>query len=103
MSCWSPFLAAFRKDVAAKLDYLLDWSEWISLGDTIVESTWERDEGIAIDQTFLDATTNQTAVILSGGSASKVYRVANRVVTQHGRIDRRTILIGVYQQANLVP
>lgn len=84
----------FVKDPAAVLDYKVDWSAWLSTDETISTSTWpDVPTGITKDS---DASTTSTATIwLSGGTDRTDYRVTNRVVTNQGRTDERTLLIQV--------
>lgn len=84
------------KDPQAELDYAIDWSDWLSDGDTIDSSTWSvsgQDSALLIDATT--NTTTSATVWLSGGTVGKSYSVANRVVTSQGRTDDRTIKIVV--------
>lgn len=80
------------KDPDAKLDYIIDWSEWLDT-DTISASDWVVPTGITEES---DSNTTTTATIwLSGGVVGSVYAVANRITTVGGRIDDRTITVKV--------
>jgi hypothetical protein len=80
--------SSFMKDPDAKLDYKIDWSDWLD-GDTISASTWTVPAGLTkVSDTF----SNTTATIwLSGGTAGLHYEVTNRITTGAGRIDDRTL------------
>ena len=83
----------FTKDPDAILDYTVDWTDWLNDGtpDTIIASTWTAEAGITIDS---DSNTLTTAtVILSGGTLGEVYTVTNRIVTDQGLQDERSIFI----------
>lgn len=82
----------FIKDPDAVLDYQVDWSVWLG-DDTIASSTWIVPDGITKG---FDANTTTTATIwLSGGIAGLNYTITNRITTDNGRTDDRTITIQV--------
>lgn len=84
------------KDPDAVLDYSLDWSEWLMVGDSLAVSSWLAEAGITIDSYARDG--NVTTVWLSGGQAGRPYIVTNRVVTGGGREDDRSIVVYVTER-----
>ncbi len=85
----------FVKDPDARLDYEVDWSDWLD-DDTIVDSEWLVPDGITSDA---DTSTTTTATIwLLEGDAGRSYDVVNRITTAAGRINDRTIKIKIQQQ-----
>lgn len=82
----------YPKDPGAVLDWVFDWTRWLQEGETITSSTFSATPGITI--TDEDIANTYTTVWLSGG-AQKVYSVSNRIVTNQGRTDKRTITIKV--------
>lgn len=82
----------YPKDPGAVLDWVFDWTRWLQEGETITSSTFTATPGITITDDDTQAT--YTTVWLSGG-AQKVYSVSNRIVTNQGRTDKRTITIKV--------
>lgn len=85
------------KDPNAELDYVMDWSEWLTdISDTLASSDWTAETGITIESD--SNTTTRTTVWLSGGTANETYRVTNRIVTTGGRTDDRSILIRVVER-----
>lgn len=86
-------MSAFTKDPTAVLDYRIDWASWLADAETITTSTWTAQTGITIDSS--SATTTTTTVWLSGGTARTVYTVTNRITTNQGRTDERTLHITV--------
>jgi hypothetical protein len=85
----------FDKDDDAKLDYSIDYGEWLG-ADTISASTWEAEEGITIATDPAPSLSGQrTTVWLSGGTVGESYDVTNHIVTAAGREDDRTIRIYV--------
>lgn len=87
----------FIKDPNAVLDYESDWTVWLATSETITTSTWPVvPTGITKDS---DSNTTTTATIwLSGGTAGEDYRCTNRIVTNQGRTNERSILIMVRDQ-----
>lgn len=87
----------FVKDPQAKLDYAINWSQWLnSDGDTISASTWSTESGITIET---DSKTDSIATVwLSGGEAGRSYKVTNHIVTQGGRENEFSIVIVVQQR-----
>lgn len=83
----------WTKDPQAVLDWRWDWSQWLETGETIVTSVMTVSAGLTLDS---DSHTLTTATAwLSGGTAGAPYEVANRITTNQGRTDERTITIRV--------
>jgi hypothetical protein len=86
------------KDPDAVLDYAVDWgAEYLSADDILAESSWsvepdETDGVVVVGSSFEDRLSSVQA---GGGIAGRLYRLANRVVTQSGRIDERSIMLRV--------
>jgi len=85
----------FIKDPDAKLDYAVDWSDWLG-SDTIATSTWAVSTGITVVSSL--NTTTVATIWLSGGTAGETYLATNRIVTAAGRQDERTLVIMVRQR-----
>lgn len=81
------------KDPSAVLDWMFDWSDWLSSGETITDHTITVDTGITNDSSTEDA--GKVTVWLSGGTAGENYKVACLIETSAGRTDERTIWIKV--------
>jgi hypothetical protein len=82
------------KDPTAKLQYTLDWSDWLQGSDTIATQTFtavsRRNDPTPIvihDSGITDGV--RTYVELSGGQLDKSYVIACAVTTANGLIDRR--------------
>lgn len=83
----------FQKDPNAVLDYKFDWTDWLQTSETISTSTMTVQSGITKDS---DSNTTTTATVwLSGGTEGIRYTVTNRITTNQGRTDDRTMLIRV--------
>jgi hypothetical protein len=86
------------KDPDAVLDYAIDWgAEYLSRDDVLAESSWsiapdESDGVVVVSSDFQD---RMATVQAGGGVPGRLYRLANRVVTQSGRIDERSITLRV--------
>ena len=86
---------ARTKDPQARLDWRVDWSEWLG-DDTIATSSFAVETGLTKDSEDNDTTT--ATVWLSGGTAGERYTVTNHIVTAGGRIDERTFRIEVRER-----
>lgn len=85
----------FIKDPQAKLDYGVDWSDWLA-GDTISGSSWSAETGITVDAS--SHTDTVATVWLSGGTVGGSYKVTNHITTLGGREDELTITVSVWQK-----
>ena len=86
------------KDPAAVLDYAIDWgADYLGDGDLISQSSWSVDPdepgGVAVIGSDVDLSIS--SVQAGGGIAGRLYRLSNRVVTQAGRTDERSIVLRV--------
>lgn len=86
-------MADYTKDPDAVLDFMFDWSLWLSGGETITASTMTASAGINIDSS--SNTTIRATAWLSGGTAGFPYTVTNHITTSLGRQDDRTITVRV--------
>jgi hypothetical protein len=82
-----------EKDPDATLDWKFDWSLWLSDGETISTSSFITSAGITVNST--SATPTNTTIWLSGGQPGQPYRITNRITTNQGRGDDRSITIRV--------
>lgn len=90
---WAP------KDPDSKLDYEINWLNWLTsidvvtgipVIDTIASSAWvdvHSDLTVETDH-FTDSTTT---VWLTGGVIGETYEVTNRITTAAGRIQDQTV------------
>ena len=93
ISTW-PHKVDQPKDPEAVLDYVIDWSDYLAIGETLVASEWALagDAVLGID-TFTD--TLATAWV-SGGTTT--FRLTNYITTSStpvARRDQRTLVIKV--------
>jgi len=88
----------FEKDSDALLDYYIDWTAWVTTGDTISASSWaivDTSPDLTIEYETYDGLV--TAVWVSGGVVGKTYTLTNTITTVgdgvHHRITERSIQI----------
>ena len=72
----------FEKTPEARLDYIVDWSNWLPTGLTIDSSTWEYSDDLTAVSTALDSP--QTSIIFSGGTEGETYIIKNIIETTGG-------------------
>lgn len=92
-------------DPDSKLDYSLNWSEWLSSGDTLSSSTWTAST-ITGDSTPLvihsqntNTATGVSTAVISGGQVGGIYTIKNRIDTGAGLIDERTFRLIVQNRS----
>ena len=79
-------------DPDAKLDYGVDWSDWLATGDTIATSTWAiTPTGPTLASESNDDTS--TVVWVSGCTRGVVYTLTNSIVDNDGREEDRSITL----------
>jgi hypothetical protein len=91
--------AYIEKDPDARLDYTVDWSDWLLTNDDIATSTWTVST-IAGDASPLDnysnlVTQGKTTVYLQNGTPGKNYTVTVRITTTAGLRDERNFRVFV--------
>lgn len=91
-------MSFLMKDPGAVLDYSIDWrAEYLAASELLASSDWsavpQETDGVAVVGSDFDASTS--TVTLSGGIAGRIYRVVNRIATDAGRIDERSIVVRV--------
>lgn len=96
-------MALYTKDPNSVLDYKVDWNgaaadggPWLAAGETIASSNFTVPAGITKDSQ--SNTTTTATVWLSGGTVGNEYAVVNRITTNQGRTDDRTITIRVQER-----
>lgn len=93
----------YLKDPKATLDYVIDWSGSYLLSDEqITASSWfilpqGMPDDLVVDSILLPAS-GVTTVFVTGGSAGKVYQLTNRITTDQGRTDERSLTIRIEEK-----
>ena len=85
------------KDPGATLDYAVDWGAAYLAGDVLQSSAWTvspvEPGAAAIDSHVFDEVS--ATVTVSGGTAGRLYRLTNQIMTASGRVDSRSIVLRV--------
>ena len=86
-----------EKDLAASLDYTIDWSGWLAVGETLSgPAQWTVAEGLTL--TSQTDTGTMSTAWLSGGAAGMSYLATAKITTSAGRTDERSFLVAVMQR-----
>lgn len=88
-------LGTFPKQPLERLDYDIDFSEWLSAGDTVVSATVIAATGIEAETPLIDTTQKIVKVWITGGTSGVTYKVQVTAVTTEGRIKEGEIRIKV--------
>ena len=90
-------MTCLLKHPDATLDYAVDWGADYLSGETLATSGWTVEPveagGVALASSAFDLLVATATV--SGGKASKIYRLTNHVTTTDGRDDSRSIMLRV--------
>lgn len=80
----------FQKSADSSLDYTVDWSQWLTGTETIVNSEWTVPSGITLDSSTYSSTT--ATAYISGGDDGEVYVIRNEVTTSStpAKVDSRS-------------
>jgi hypothetical protein len=89
-------MADFTKDPNAKLDYQIDWEDWLD-SDTITASTWTVTSGLTVEDDTIFTTTD-TTLWISGGLVGSTYRAVNHITTAAGREEDKTMTINIQEK-----
>ena len=82
-------IRTFVKDPNVKVDYVIDWSDFLESADTIDASVWTVPSGlVGSDESLSDIATK---IWLAGGTDGEFYDVSNKITTSDGRESERSI------------
>lgn len=87
-----------EQSAGAKLDYGLDWSDWLAKapGDEIVESTWDASSTpFLLTDSAHEGSLTSVWVEVPPDTSSDWYAIENTVVSRDGRRDTRVALLFV--------
>jgi len=95
--------AQFVKDPDAIIDYVFDWTKsYLLVSEIITSSSWfilpQGTVGDLTMGTIPPIVSGVASAFVSGGIPGKVYRLTNRITTDQGRTDDRTITIRVEEK-----
>lgn len=84
-----------QHDPNAVLDYTIDWSGYLTEGDTIADSAWSATptSPSALTVGASEFTDTTATVRISGGTSGTTYYLTNRVTLASGQIDDRSIAL----------
>lgn len=93
----------FIKDPDAVLDYSIQWRNWLTDNDKIVSSEWltpfpTTESPLEIVSGSEEHDGYTTTVKLSGGKKGYTYGVTNRITTEGGLVDDRTLTIQIKEK-----
>jgi len=88
-----PISMPVPQDPSAVLDYRIKWIDWLA-GDRIVASTWVTSDPLFVVENH-SFTDTETTVWCRGGTHGFAYFITNKIVTEQGRTDERTLKIKV--------
>jgi hypothetical protein len=89
------------KDPEAQLVYSMDWTEWLSTGQTVASVNYTENSRVndtaplEIESEGVGNQGTLTYVELSGGAVGKVYTVTAEITTDDGSIDRRAFRVKI--------
>jgi hypothetical protein len=87
----------YAKDPNAVLDYLWDWSGWLTAGDSIATAVVTVTSGNVVLDNDTNDTTSVTAWV-SGGTAGTTATLTARITTAQLRTDDRTITLHIQER-----
>jgi len=93
----------FLKDPNAVIDYAIDWSEsYLAIGEQITASSWFILPQGALNDLVVDTmppiVSGVASVFITGGISGKIYQLTNRITTDQGRTDERSITIRIEEK-----
>lgn len=98
--------AYIEKDPDARLDYTVDWSDWVVGSQTITNSHWtistiasDPSPLVEFKSNVLTAGDHRCTVYLANGSVGNTYTVTNRITDADGIRDERYFRIIVKQRS----
>lgn len=78
-------------DPGRYLDYILDYSSWLVVGETIVTSTWSVPAPLSSANPSILPGARRVGIWLAGGTSGSMVQVKNTITTSQSRIDVRTV------------
>lgn len=84
------------KDPSAKLDYTIDWAQWLRT-DTLATSAWTSSPaGLTLSNE--GRSQADTVVWIDGGVNGTTYTITNTITTTNGRRDERSFQLTIQNQ-----
>ncbi len=79
-------LGTFTKQPGERLDFDVDFSEWLSTTDTIASVVSVCDTGLVVETPLKDVTNKIVKQWITGGTTGTTYKVQITATTTEGRI-----------------
>lgn len=90
------------KDPDAKLPYGFDYSDWLTDGDTLSDSSWSIERvngsGASMSVSSSEFTDTIAKATVDGGAKGQQYLLTNSIVTADALEDDRTILVTIKER-----
>lgn len=97
-------IGSFVQDPTARLDYPIDWTQYLEAGDSLVATATARVDpavdGVTVDDVVAiegNITTVWVVTALTTGATGKA-TITTAIVTTDGRQDERSIIISIKDQ-----
>lgn len=93
-------MAIFAKDPSSNVDFSIDWSEWLSSGETVSAAVWSV-QPQELGGPTLSADQNSgtvTSVFAAGGTLGNRYRLTCSATSSEGRIADRSLILKIMEQ-----
>lgn len=88
-------MADFIKDYEAVLDYLIDWTNSLDTGETIVSASVTSLGACVVDSFSITNAGKSVTAWISGGAKNKECVIRCKITTSSGRTDGRSIVFKV--------
>lgn len=92
----------FNKTTLGKLDYYIDWTDWLDAGAAIASTSWvitadNRETTPALTAVSDTESAGITKIVVTGGTPGVRYRLTNTIVddTADAKQEARTIYVDV--------
>lgn len=85
--------AYIDKDPRARLDYTINWTDWLKSGESIASSVWSAATGVTIASTLVSGS--KSTVWVSGGDAGSSYTIRNFIITSTNNEEARSFRLKV--------
>lgn len=82
-----------QRDYNSVLDWTIDWTDWLSAGETISTVGWtQTGTAVTLSNPTVDGTAKKATVTVSGGSENTMTAVRCTITTSAARTDARSVL-----------
>lgn len=82
------------KGPMADLDFAIDWTAWLTGGDTLASTDWTVPDGLTTSKDPV-VSGGKAIIWFSGGTPGQTYVATCKIVTTQGRTDERELAIRI--------